>query len=184
MIKIIIITNIYPTKSALDELINCSTNNLNNYFSLNEYKTSYIEYNKVGLSQDNDKTNLLNNSKINMNFYYTIPNEKFKNNNQVKAGLFNPSFQDCAKYGIQGAMMYLYVPDDNLNKWYQYFQTNNMNPVLKDESLRLVTTKLNVVKEQDPILGFQQPQTYSVVPGMIETKKSNISANLTNNSFK
>jgi hypothetical protein len=78
--------------------------------------------------------------------------------------------------------MYLFIPDDNLNKWYMFFKnTNNMNPVLKDESLRLVKQKQNEIKKQNPVLGFQKPQTYCLGAGM-ETEKSNISGNPTNNS--
>jgi hypothetical protein len=181
--KIILITNTYPTKSILDELINGSTNSLDHFFNINVYKDSYITYNKVGISTDNNKNTMVNNSATNLHFYRTIPlnNSKIVKY-QEKDGMFNPSFQDCAQYGIQGTLMYLFIPDDNLNKWFMFFKnTNNMNPVLKDESLRLVKQKKKEIKEQNPILGFQKSQKYCLGPGM-ETNKSNISGNLTNNS--
>ena len=59
---------------------------------------------------------------------------------------------------------------------------NNMNPVLKDESLRLVKQKTKEIKQQNPVLGFQKPQKYCLIPGLMETNKSNISGNPTNNS--
>ena len=181
--KIIILTNVYPTRTVLDELINGSISGLTNNINLNVYKDTYITYDKIGIAQDNDKTTLLNNSKNNLNFYYTIPNKSYKNNNQSKAGLFNPSFQDCAQYGIQGTLMYLFVPDDNLNKWNLYFKNkNNLNPVLKEESLRLVNTKTNEIKKQNPVIGLQNPQKYCIVPGLISTKKSNLSAGTINSS--
>jgi hypothetical protein len=40
----------------LDELINGSTNNLNDIITLNEYKDIYITYDKLGLSYDKNKT--------------------------------------------------------------------------------------------------------------------------------
>lgn len=173
--KIIIITNIYPTKSVLDELINSSSNNLNNTFNLNIYKESYITYDKQGLSQDNDKNTVLNNAKSTLNFYYTMPNSSYKNSNQTKSGLYNPSFQDCAQYGIQGTLMYIFIPDDNLNKWNMFFKSkNNLNPVLKDESLRLIKNKSNEIIQQNPILGLQNPETYVLIPGLLTTNKSNI----------
>jgi hypothetical protein len=179
--KIIIITNIYPTRTVLDEIINGSSNGLDSSFVINEYKDSYVKYDKVGIGQDNDKTALVNNTKINLNFYYTEPNEKYKNNNQDKAGLFNPSFQDCAQYGIQGTLMYIFIPDDNLNKWNLFFKNkNNLNPVLKDEVLRLVNNKDTEIKKQNPVVGLQKPQKYCVVPGLISTEKSNLSENPTN----
>jgi hypothetical protein len=183
--KIIIITNNYPTKTVLDELINSSINDLNHYITLNEYKQSYITYDKLGLSLDNNKIDLLNNAKSNLSLYYTNPNESYKNDNQSKAGLFNPSFQDCAQYGIQSTLMYLFVPDDNLNKWNSFFKNkNNNDPVLKDELLRLVNKKSLQIDKQAPIVGLQTPQKYCVVNGLISTNKSNLSENVTNSSCK
>ena len=181
--KVIIVTNIYPTKTVLDELINDSVNELSNDFKLIDYKEDYVTYNGIGLSQDNNKTTLVNNSKTNINFYYTIPNEKYKNNSQPKAGLYNPSFQDCAQYGIQGTLMYVFLPDDNLNNWNLFFKNkNNLNPVLKDESLRNIIKNKNELKEQDPIIGLQSSQKYCVVPGLIDTNKSNLSSGVANSS--
>ena len=62
--KIIFITDKYPTKTILDEIISASTNNLSSNFNMELYKSSYITYEKVGMSQDNDKTSLINNSKM------------------------------------------------------------------------------------------------------------------------
>ena len=178
--KIIIITNRYPTKTVLDELINGT---INGTFNLNIYKESYITYDKQGLSQDNDKNVVLNNAKSTLNFYYTIPNSAYKNNNQNKAGLYNPSFQDCAQYGIQGTLMYVFLPDDNLNKWNAFFKNkNNLNPVLKDESLRLINNAKVEIQKQNPVIGLQKPQKYCVVPGLISTEKSNLSGDTANST--
>ena len=180
--KIIIITNEYPTKTVLDELINISSNSLNNYFNLIEYKQDYITYDTIGLSQDNDKNKLLSNSRTNISFYYTLPNESQKNNNQPKAGLFNPSFQDCAQYGIQSTLMYIFIPDDNLNKWNLFFKNkNNLDPVLKDESLRNIKTQNIQNAPNDPIVGLQKPQKYCLAPSL-STEKSNLSTTVANSS--
>jgi hypothetical protein len=181
--KIIIITNRYPTKCALDELINTSTNSLNKHFNLVEYKGDYIKFDKLGISQDYNKNTLINQCSKNINFCYTNPNTQFKNDDQVKAGLFNPNFQDCAQYGIQGTLMYLFIPDSNLQNWNLFFKTkNNLDPVLKDEKLRFTIKNKNEIIPQNPVIGLQTPQKYCVIPGMISTYKSNISANSTNNS--
>jgi hypothetical protein len=181
--KIIIITNRYPTKCALDELINTSTNLLNKQFNLVEYKSDYVKFNKLGISQDYNKTTLINDCSKNITFCYTNPNEEYQNNEQVKSGLFNPNFQDCAQYGIQGTLMYLFIPDQNLQNWNLFFKTkNNLNPVLKDESLRFTIKNKNEIIPQNPVIGLQTPQKYCVIPGMITTYKSNISANSSNNS--
>jgi hypothetical protein len=182
--KIILITNDYPTQSILDELINGSSNKLDHFFNINTYKESYITYDKVGISSDNNKNNMVNDSKTNLQFYKTeILDDPKIVKNQEKYGMYNPSFQDCAQYGIQATLMYLFIPDDNLNKWYMFFKNkNSMMPVLKDESLRLVKEKKKEIKQQNPVLGFQKPQKYCLIPGFMETNKSNVSGNLTNNS--
>ena len=181
--KIIIVTNKFPTKSLLDELINASTNDLNVNFNLKEYKDTYITFNEIGVSQDNDKNDLVNSSKTNINFYYSEPNAKYKNINQIKSGLFNPSFQDCAQYGIQSTLMYIFLPDDNLNKWNMFFKNkNNLDPVLKDELLRTVNGRKQEIVKQNPVIGLQKPQKYCIIPGMLSTDKSNISGDPTNNT--
>jgi hypothetical protein len=183
--KIIITTNIYPTQSVLDELINSSTNNLNSNFQLNLYKESYVFYDKVGISQDNDKNKLVNNSKKNLNFYYTKANVVYSNNSQDKAGLYNPCFQDIAQYGIQGTLMYLFVPDDNFKNWFNFFKNkNNLDPVLKEESLRDVTEQTPVIKTPDPMIGLQAPQKYCLInktiPGLVPETLSTYKSNITN----
>jgi hypothetical protein len=183
--KIIIITNIYPTKTALDEIINISSNNLSNNFNIKLYKESYVKYDQIGISEDNDKTTLLNNSKTNMTFYYSLPNESYKNNSNSKAGLYNPSFQDIAQYGLQGTLMYMFVPDDNLQKWILFFKSkNNMNPVLKEESLRYNINDVYEIKQQNPVTGLQPSQNYCLIPGLLSTEKSNVSDKPVNNSCK
>jgi putative hemolysin len=181
--KVIICTNIFPTKTVLDELINASSNDLNTNFNITLYKENYVHYDKVGISQDNDKTTLINSCISNLNFYYTEPNASHQNNNQDKAGMYNPSFQDCAQYGIQSTLMYVFLPDDNLNKWVSFFKNrNNSYPVLKDQSLRFVNIAQPVINQQNPVIGLQTPQKYCVVPGLISTQKSNLSTGETNST--
>jgi len=189
--KIIIITNRYPTKCALDELINASAtiggngSSLNNCINLCEYKESYITYDKLGISQDYDKTTILNNSKTNITFFYTLPNKKYSTTSQRKSGLYNPTFQDCAQYGIQGTLMYIFLPDTNLKNWNAFFENENkLNPVLKHESLRYIENIIPPPVEQNPIVGLQEPQTYTLIPGMLTTQKSNLSDSVTNKSNK
>ena len=181
--KIILITNTYPTYSLLDELINASTTDESVNFELIEYKKSYIDYEKIGVSQDYNKNELVNMGKNNMNFFYTLPNDEYKNNEESKAGLYNPRFQDIAQYGLQGTLMYIFVPDSNLNDWYLFFKNkSNFDPILKDELLRntkIVDKKLNQPKQ---IIGLQRNQKYCLIPGLLTTEKGNISNSSQNNS--
>jgi len=182
--KILIITNTYPSKTILDEITNASTNDLTNDFKILEYKDSYVDYNELGISQDYNKNTLVEDSRFNMRFFQSEPNSNYANNSQPKAGLFNPNFQDVAQYGVQGTLMYLFIPDSNLNKWHLYFKNkSNYDPILKDETLRSIEGEEFEVKKQNPVTGIQAPQKYCVAPnGLVSTNKSNLSGGNSNNS--
>ena len=199
--KIIIITNKYPV-GPLNELVNCSIekNKMNeseetkkksekkppnNSIEINEYKSSYVDFQAMGVSQDYGKTELFNTCKTNIMFFYTNPNKNYENPEQAKAGLFNPKFKDCAQYGIQGTLMHLYLPDNNLNEWYMYFlNKSNFDPVLKAESLRNIEIEKDDTKGQNPVIGIQKPQKYCLMGNSdyMTTNKSNLSTGDTNNS--
>ena len=57
-----------------------------------------------------------------------------------------------------------------------------MNPVLKDEVLRLVNNNNMEIKKDNPIIALQKPQKFCLIPGLLSTEKSNLSTNLTNSS--
>jgi len=164
--KVILITNIYPTYSVLDELINSSSNSLNNDVNFEVYKKYYITNpypDGTGLSHDHEKDTLLLNTQKNLYFFYTVPNANHANAEQMKAGLYNPNFFDCAQYGIQSTLMFLYTPDKNFKEWNDFFQTtSNFQPVLKDEILRPLNSKAAVIQEQDPRLVLSKPTTNDI----------------------
>ncbi len=185
--RIIICTNVYPTRTVFDELINAgnigNTSNPNLFINVDLYKESYVDFNSLGIAQDKDKTKLVETHRRNISFYYTLQNTERIREGENKSGLYNPNFQDLGQYGIQGSLMYLFVPDNNLNKWYMYFKSkNNLYPVLKDESLRALEPEKPNIQQQNPVLGLQQPQKYCVIPGFMETEKSNITVGDNNNS--
>jgi len=183
--KVFLITDNYPTKTVFDESITACTNNLSDNFNLNIYKTDYIKWPDTGLSNDYDKTKLINDCKTKFNIFYSQPNEKYANDNNEKAGLFNPSFQDCAQYGCQGTLMFPFLPDINFNFWYNYFiQYGKIQPILKDESLRSVLEEKVVIQQQNPVVGLQTPTETCVGPKDIlpPSSFSNLSDKSTNNS--
>jgi hypothetical protein len=193
--KIIIITNKYPV-GPLNELVNCSIgkeapNNTNNSISMDLYTEDMVKFEKVGASQKYNKNELTEYCQSKIKFFHSIPNKEYKNNEQAKAGLYNPSFQDVAQYGVQSTLMYLYLPDPNLNKWYLYFKNkSNFDPILKSESLRNTKIKENIIEPQKEIQGIGKPQKYCLMEGndgkcnFLNTEKSNIGNGTQNNSFK
>lgn len=183
--KVFLITNIYPTKTIFDESINASSNGLSDNFNLNIYKPDYIKWPDTGLSTDYDKTKLINDSKNKFNFFYSEPNIKYANDNNEKAGLFNPSFKDCAQYGCQGTLMYAFLPDINFSNWYNYFKMyGKIQPILKEESLRSVLGEKVVIETQNPVIGLQTPVEVCTGPKDIlpPASFSNLSDKSTNNS--
>ncbi len=203
--KIIIITNKYPAES-LNELINCSikSNKLvidskndgnnkknkekepsNNSISLYEYKPDFVNYEKVGVSQDHGKTELFKKCQDNIVFFHTNPNNNYDNKEQSKAGLFNPRFRDVAQYGVQGTLMNLFIPDKNFKEWENYFlNKSNYDPVLKSESLRNTHIHDEEIKGADPMIGIQKDQKYCLMGNSdyMATNTGNMSTSNTNNS--
>ena len=184
--KIIILTNKYPV-GPLNEFVNASIGeeSSNNSISLNEYTQDMVNYESTGVSQKFDKTKFTNESKTKLSFFYTNPNKEYKNNDQSKAGLFNPKFQDIAQYGGQATLMHLYLPDPNLNKWYIYFKKkSNLDPILKDELLRETEHNTNKTKPQSEIKGIGKTQKYCLLGNSdyMSSEKSNIGVGSQNNS--
>ena len=165
--KLIIITNKYPSHSILDEIINGCSNNLNIDLNIQEYKKSYVDYpypEGPGLAVDHNREELLNNCKKNLHFFYSEPNPLYTNPQQAKAGLYNPHFQDCAQYGVQSTLMYLFTPDNNFRLWKDYFEKiNNFHPVLKDEILRNINEPIPVIHKQQKELTLGPPEKECVV---------------------
>ena len=179
--KVVLVTNRYPTQSILDEVINATNDDSNQMFKLYNYKEEYVKFNDIGVSQDFSKNELVSLSKFNMSFFYTLPNKTYENKDQTKAGLFNPRFQDVAQYGVQGTLMYLFVPDNNLLDWHLFFKNkSNYDPILKDEKLRNIDLKPYTVQEQNPVVGLQKDQKYCLIPGFLSTEKSNLSGGNSN----
>ena len=175
--KIIISTNKFPTHTILDEIINACTNDLTPDLKIIDFKMDYAKFDVVGISQDYDKNTLVSEGKNYFRLFKSEPVESYFTKNQPKSGLFNPKFQDAAQYGIQGTMMYLFLPDDNFNLWYEYFKNkSNFDPILKDQSLRYVMSKQTETENVNPTTGLQTPQKYCVAPnGFMDTSLGNLS---------
>ncbi len=122
--KALILTNVYPTYTILDEIINCNVEDKLSSIKLKEFKKDYVVYDERGLLIDYTKNDLITDNRKNINFYYTLPNESYKDDakSQSKAGLFNPNFNEIAKYGGQSALNYVYVPDNNMNNTLRFFK--------------------------------------------------------------
>ena len=131
--KIIIISNIYPTNSKLDEVINGSVlNNKISYISIDRYSNDMHNYS--GLTIKYPKNEIINNNKNNLFMVYS-DFVKEKNNVAIsKIDLSNPNIVDCIRLGVQFPMMSLYLPNSNLINWRLYFDDNSV--ILKNKELR------------------------------------------------
>ncbi len=147
--KVLILTNVYPTYSILDEIINCNVEDNMSSIKLKEFKRDYIIYDKQGLLIDYTKNEIITNNRKNINFFYTVPNQSYKDDakSQSKAGLFNPNFNEIAKYGGQSALNYVYLPDENMERTLRFFKSYPREIVLKAPFLRFKAVKEESVLE-------------------------------------
>ncbi len=145
--KALILTNVYPTYTILDEIINCNVEDNMSSIKLKEFKKEYIVYDKKGLLIDYTKNEIITNHRRNINFYYTLPEQSNKDDakSQSKAGLFNPNFNEVAKYGGQSALNYVYLPDENMERTLKFFQSYPREIILKAPFLRFKNVKEEVV---------------------------------------
>jgi hypothetical protein len=172
--KLILISNVYPTRTKLDEIINgYSIDTSGSYCYINQYTSDQNEYG--GLLLNNTASELINNHKTNIEFIFSNNNSDTGTISNSKVDLMNPNFTDCCKYGLQFVLMSLYYPDDYLNSWYSYFKKNNFRMVLKPKSLRYIPTKSNIVTQQNPLLSFETKKYNMPVSGFFSTNKSGIS---------
>ena len=148
--KIIIITNKYPTRTRLDELINGNTTGNSSFVTIDKYSEDQKEYG--GLSMTTSKTDLINKYKTNIEFIYSDNSDSSSTIFNSKIDLSNPNFIDCCNYGLQFVMMSLFLPDDNLKSWFQYFKKNKNTIVLKAESLRYIQTVSDNVRSTKSII--------------------------------
>ncbi len=142
--KMILLTNVYPTYTILDEIINCNVEDKLSSIKMKEFKKDYVIYDKQGLLIDYTKDDIITDNRMNINFFYTKPNQSYDKGDaeaQSKAGLFNPSFNEVAKYGGQSALLYPYVPDQNNEIMLKFFARYPKKLVLKRPFLRYITSK-------------------------------------------
>ncbi len=157
--KALILTNVYPTYTILDEIINCNVEDKLSSIKMKEFKKDYIIYDDRGLLIDYTKNDLIMDNRRNINFYYTNPNNSFKDDakTQSKAGLFNPNFNEIAKYGGQSALNYVYVPDNNMESTLNFFKAYPKEIILKAPFLRFMNVKEEV--ETPPVSDDLTPPT-------------------------
>lgn len=172
--KLIVISNVYPTRTKLDEIINgFSVDTSGSYCYINQYTQDQIEYG--GLVLNDTASNLINNHRTNIEFIYADNDSNTNTISNSKVDLMNPNFTDCCTYGLQFVLMSLYYPDEYLNTWYKYFKDNSFRMVLKPKSLRYIPSIVNTITQQNPLLSFET-KTYNMpVAGFFSTKKSGIS---------
>ncbi len=139
--KVVLLTNVYPTYTVLDEIINCNVEDKLSSIKMKEFKKEYVTYDKQGLLIDYTKNDIIKDNRMNINFFYTNPNSSYNKEDaklQSKAGLFNPNFNEVAKYGGQSGLVYVYVPDKNMETILNYFNSYKKQLILKKPFLRFI----------------------------------------------
>ena len=172
--KIIIITNKYPTRTRLDEIINGNTSENNSFININKYTEDEKEYG--GLSINQSKEILINNFRTNLEFIYSESDNKSNPIFKTKTDLANPDFIDASNFGVQFVMMSLYLPDKYLTTWVDYFKKNKNQIVLKFESLRFIKKNEGIVDLQNPLLSYKTKNYNLPVSGFFSTEKSGVTA--------
>ena len=171
--KIVIISNVYPTRTKLDEIINGYSNSANiSYCYISNNTIDQKDYG--GLTVTSSSTDLINNHKTNIEFIYSDNLINTSNVSNSKVDLSNPNFNDCIQYGVQFIMMSLFLPDSNLNDWYKFFKQNNFKMVLKQKTLRYIETNNSTLVQQNPLLNFTTSTYNMPVSGFFSTQKSGI----------
>ncbi len=152
--KVIFMTNVYPTYTVLDEMIHCNVEDPLSSIQMKRFKKEYITYDKQGLLIDYNKDELIKEHRKKMKFYYSE-----SDNGEV----FNPSFQEVAKYGGQSALFYTYLPDENIQSTFDFFKSHVRNIALKPVDLRSIEDK-----SQDEVI----QSSASELKGVTETPAS------------
>jgi len=173
--KIVIVSNVYPTRTKLDEIINGYAMSGNSSFCYISNNTD-DQKNYGGLTVTSSSDNLINNHRTNIEFIYSDNLSDTGTVSNSKTDLSNPDFSDCKKYGVQFVMMSLFLPDSNFYKWYKYFKKNNFKMILKSKSLRYIATSSNTLKQQNPLLNFKTSTYNMPVTGFFSTQKSGITS--------
>lgn len=159
--KVIIITDVYPTRSSLDEYIHSSTTEQYHKTNKIEYTADYLEYD--GIKVNNNINQLITNNKKNISIVYAS-GKKEKSTKALfnsKLDIINPDFMDCAKYGLQIVMMSPMLHNKYMHDWVLFFNKRSMQ--LKPKSLRWIQDKKLVVKKQDNRLTYK-PTTVQLIP--------------------
>jgi hypothetical protein len=173
--KLIVVSNVYPTRTKLDEIIN-------GYAMSGSVSYCYISTNTDdqkdygGLTVTSSSDDLIDNHKTNIEFMYSDNLDDTSTVSNSKVDLANPDFSDCKSYGVQFVMMSLFLPDTYFYDWYKYFKDNDFKMVLKPTSLRYIATRSNTVTQQNPLLSYQTSTYNMPVSGFFSTEKSGITA--------
>tara|TARA_B110000037_G_scaffold183879_1_gene212336 strand:- start:1058 stop:2299 length:1242 start_codon:yes stop_codon:yes gene_type:complete len=141
--KVIIVTNKYPTNSKLDELINGSITNKLSNISIDKYTKELSEYG--GITSKYSPTDFINMTKENLFMFYSNDDSKKNTLMKSKTDLNNPDIIDCCKHGVQFSMMSLSYPDNNLEKWNNFFGKSSY--ILKNKNLRNIENQKVIIKK-------------------------------------
>ena len=171
--KVIIITNIFPTGTSLDEYIHSSTIDQYHKTNLIEYKDDFIQYDGIKLT--NSASSMIENNMKSLSIVYASKAGGKSTHSLLnsKLDIMNPDFIDCSKYGLQIVMMSPMLYNKYMKDWVLFFNKESMK--LKPKSLRWVSGKKLTTYKQDERLSYA-PTAVQIIPGFAQHVSSGFPA--------
>jgi hypothetical protein len=153
--KVLIVTDVYPTNSVLDEFINSATTSDQQVVNLINYDSDYQSYGGIA-GKHIETQDLIEHNRQNLTLINNAGTLSMENIYEPKSDLYNPPISDTQKFGCQFTLMNYQLFDDNMKAYLEFFKNTSL--VLKPDDLRYIPKPPPVVKKQDPS-NFFGPRT-------------------------
>ncbi len=163
--KVGIIVNKYPVHEHVDELINATVEENNDFVQQVKYTNKNTKYGGL-IATFTDTESLINHNKENIMCVENDEKVNVVNLYKPKDDVENLPFADSHQYGVQWVKMYYNKYDDQMQKYIQFFKQSSL--VLKPDALRYIPRPPKVLYEQNKRLSYK-PRLLEV-PGWYSQK--------------
>ena len=155
-----IITNKYPVHDSVDELINATVEENNDFVQSVKYTTKNVQYGGL-IATFTDTNSLINHNKENIMSVENDGNVNIVNIYKPKDDVHNIPFRDPYKYGVQWVKMYYNKYDQEMQDYIQFFKQSSL--ILKPDNLRYIPQPPKPLYDQNKRLSYK-PRSLSI-PG-------------------